>query len=90
MRISSPPFISECFFGTDIDSKENLIANKHSVEEIAQIIGVDSLGFLSTESVTKIAENAGCGFCSGCFTGNYPIEVPKEIPKDKFEMKFDE
>lgn len=90
MRISSPPFISECFFGTDIDSKENLIANKHTVEEIAQIIGVDSLGFLSTESVVKLAENASCGFCTGCFTGNYPIEVPREIPKDKFEMKFDE
>ena len=59
MRISSPPFISECFFGTDIDSKENLIANKHSVEEIAKIIGVDSLGFLSTDSVVKVAENAG-------------------------------
>lgn len=90
MRISSPPFISECFFGTDIDSKENLIANKHTVEEIAQLIGVDSLGFLSTDSVVKIAENAGCGFCTGCFTGNYPIEVPDEIPKDKFEMKFNE
>ena len=90
MRISSPPFVSECFFGTDIDSKDNLIANKHTVEEIAQIIGVDSLGFLSTDSVVKLAENASCGFCTGCFTGKYPIEVPSEIPKDKFEMKFDE
>lgn len=90
MRISAPPFISECFFGTDIDSKENLIANKHSVEEIAEIIGVDSLGFLSTENVVKIAENPKCGFCSGCFTGKYPIEVPDEFPKDKFETKFEE
>ncbi|MCH5204562.1 MAG: amidophosphoribosyltransferase [Oscillospiraceae bacterium] len=90
MRISSPPFISECFFGTDIDSKENLIANKHSVEEIAKMIGADSLGFLSTENVVKLAENAKCGFCRGCFTGEYPIEVPGEIPKDKFETKFTE
>ncbi|MCH5207427.1 MAG: amidophosphoribosyltransferase [Oscillospiraceae bacterium] len=90
MRISSPPFISECFFGTDIDSKENLIANKHSVEEIAKMIGVDSLGFLSVDNVVKLAENAGCGFCRGCFTGEYPIEVPSEIPKDKFETKFQE
>ncbi len=90
MRISSPPFISECFFGTDIDSKENLIANKHSVEEIAKIIGADSLGFLSTENVIKLAENAKCGFCRGCFTGEYPIEVPDEKPKDKFETKFQE
>ncbi len=90
MRISAPPFISECYFGTDIDSKENLIANKHSVEEIAKIIGADSLGFLSTDGVISIAENAKCKFCRGCFTGEYPIEVPKEFPKDKFEMKFDE
>ncbi len=90
MRISAPMFISECYFGTDIDSKENLIANKHTVEEIAQIIGVDSLGFLGTDSVIKIAENANCGFCRGCFTGEYPIEVPKEFPKDKFETKFEE
>ncbi len=90
MRISAPPFISECFFGTDIDSKENLIANKHSVEEIAKIIGADSLGFLSVDSVKKIAENPHCGFCTGCFTGKYPIDVPEEIPKDKFEMKFEE
>lgn len=90
MRISSPPFVSECFFGTDIDSKENLIANKHTVEEIAEIIGVDSLGFLSTENVVKLAEGAKCGFCTGCFTGKYPIDVPDEIPKDKFESKIEE
>ncbi|MBD5130819.1 MAG: amidophosphoribosyltransferase [Ruminococcaceae bacterium] len=90
MRISAPPFISECYFGTDIDSKDNLIANKHTVEEIAEIIGVDSLGFLSTDAVIKIAENANCGFCRGCFTGKYPVDVPDEFPKDKFETKFEE
>ena len=90
MRISSPPFISECYFGTDIDNKKNLIANHHTVEEIAKIIGADTLGFLSPESVVEIAENAECGFCKGCFTGKYPIDVPDEIPKDKFETKFEE
>ncbi len=90
MRVSAPPFISECYFGTDIDSKENLIANKHSIEEIAKIIGVDSLGFLSVDGVKKIAKDAGCGFCTGCFSGEYPVEVPDEIPKDKFEKKFEE
>jgi amidophosphoribosyltransferase len=90
MRFSAPPFISECYFGTDVDSKENLIANKHTVDEIADIIGVDSLGFLGTDSVLKIAEEAHCGFCRGCFTGKYPIDVPDEIPKDKFEMKIEE
>lgn len=88
MRISSPPFTNPCYFGTDIDSKENLIACKMSVPEIADYIGADSLGFLSVEGVNKIAEGAGCGFCDGCFTGNYPIEVPMEMPKDKFEVKL--
>ncbi|MCM1226285.1 MAG: amidophosphoribosyltransferase [Clostridium sp.] len=90
MRISSPPFTNPCYFGTDIDSKENLIACKMTVDEIAEEIGADSLGYLSVDGVKKIAEGAGCGFCTGCFTGEYPIEVPKEMPKDKFERKIGE
>lgn len=90
VRISSPPFISPCFFGIDIDSKDNLIACKLSLEEIRQSIHADSLGYLSPENVLKIAPNAKCGFCSGCFTGKYPIEVPEEMPKDKFESKITE
>ncbi len=90
MRLSSPMFISECYFGTDIDSKDKLIANHHTVDEIAKIIDVDSLGFLSNESVLKIAEGCSRNFCVGCFTGKYPIEVPEEFPKDKFEMKLEE
>lgn len=90
VRISSPPFISPCYFGTDIDSKENLIACRMSVEEICREIGADSLGFLSVENVRRLAGNAGCGFCTGCFTGEYPIEVPENTPKDKFECKISE
>ena len=90
MRISSPPFTNPCYFGTDIDSKENLIACQMSIEEIAKEIGADSLGYLSIEGVKNIAENAKCNFCTGCFTGEYPIRVPKEMPKDKFERKIDE
>lgn len=89
MRVSSPPFRYPCFFGTDVDSQENLIACKYdTVEEIAKEIGVDSLGYLSVESTNKLAQNSSCGFCNGCFTGCYPIEVPKEQPKDKFEEKL--
>ena len=91
MRVSSPPFKYPCFFGTDVDSQENLIACKYdSVEDIAREIGVDSLGYLSVEATHKLAENAEIGFCDGCFTGNYPIEVPKEQPKDKFEEKLNQ
>ena len=89
MRVSSPPFKHPCYFGTDVDSQENLIACKYnSVEEIAKVIGVDSLAYLSVESTHKLAENASTHCCDGCFTGEYPIEVPKEQPKDKFEEKI--
>ncbi len=89
MRISCPPFMNPCYFGTDIDSRDKLIACRMSVDEIAKEIGADSLGYLSVESVRKIAgSEAKCGFCDGCFTGNYPCAVPKEMPKDKFEYKI--
>jgi amidophosphoribosyltransferase len=89
MRVSSPAFKHPCYFGTDVDSQENLIACKFdTVEEIAKEIGVDSLAYLSVEATHKLADNATVGFCDGCFTGNYPIEVPKEQPKNKFEEKM--
>ena len=89
LRSSAPEFLNPCYFGTDIDSRENLIACNHTVEEIAQIIGVDSLGFLSREGVTKIPENSS-GFCAACFTGDYPCEPPKNPGKSKFERKISE
>lgn len=88
MRISCPPFKNPCFFGTDIDSRENLIACKMSIDEIAKEIGADSLGYLSIDAVNNVAEGADTGFCDACFSGNYPVEVPKEMPKDKFEFKI--
>ncbi|MFA9380626.1 MAG: amidophosphoribosyltransferase [Acetanaerobacterium sp.] len=90
MRISAPPFMNPCYFGTDIDSKENLIACKMTVPEIAKKIGVDSLGFISIENTKNIAEGARCGFCTGCFTGEYPVEPPADIRKDKFEKRIGE
>ena len=74
MRLSSPLFIRPCYFGTDIDSVKNLIAANHSVEEIAKIIGVDSLGYLSVEACDKLAKGCGLGLCKGCFTGVYPVD----------------
>ncbi len=88
MRISSPPFINPCYFGTDIDSKDKLIACKMSIPEIAKTIGVDSLGYLSVENIKKIAQGAHCDFCVGCFSGEYPIDVPDAPQKDKFEQKL--
>ena len=89
LRIAAPPFIDVCYFGTDIDSKENLIACQKSIEEIREEMGADSLEYLDLENVKKIVAEYGIkDFCAGCFTGKYPIEVPKEIKKDKFEKIF--
>ncbi len=86
LRIASPAFIDVCYFGTDIDSKENLIANGRTVEEIRKKIGADSLEYLSLESIDKITKDCKVEeLCTGCFTGKYPIEVPKEINKETFE-----
>ena len=74
MLSSAPKFIGPCYFGTDIPSKEELFACNHNLEEMRQIIGADSLGFLSVENLHKIAPNSKCGFCDGCFTEDYPID----------------
>ena len=89
MRVSAPPFLNPCYYGTDIDSRENLIAASHSVEEIAKIIGVDSLGYLSVESVKQIAKGLhGAGYCTACFDGAYPTEIPETTSKNRFESKI--
>ena len=87
MCVSAPPFIAPCYYGTDIDSADHLIANHHSVAEIADLIGVDSLGYLSMEHVTRLAGNSG-GFCISCFSGIYPTSIPQAGQKDRFEKKI--
>lgn len=89
MRISAPPFLNPCYYGTDIDSREHLIACKHTVQEIAEIIGVDSLGYLSVDDVKKIAVNSSPDdFCTACFDGDYPTEVPVQVEKNRFEQRI--
>lgn len=88
MRISSPPFLHPCYFGTDISSRNNLIACRMSLDEVCKTIGADSLGYLSIEGIRGIAKEAKIGFCDACFTGHYPIEVPEELPVDKFAQKI--
>lgn len=90
VRVSAPPFLFPCYFGTDIDSKENLIANNHTVEEICEIIGADSLGFLSVENVLQLADGCPLDLCAACFNGDYPVEPPKANAKSKFETKLSE
>lgn len=81
MRISAPPFLNPCYYGTNVGSRDRLIACHHSVREIANIIGADSLGYLSLEDALRIASDDGKpGFCSACFSGDYPTFVPNIKP----------
>ena len=86
MRVSAPPFLHPCYYGTDIDSTENLIACHYSIEEIAERIGADSLGYLPVESLHKLIGSSS--FCSACFDGRYPTEIPGDAPKDRFERRL--
>ncbi len=88
MRISSPPFLFPCYYGTDIDSKENLIADKHNVTEIAKMIHVDSLGYLPVEKLCELVKTDE--YCCACFDGNYPTKVSKDYRKNKFEQYLTE
>lgn len=88
MRISSPPFLHPCYYGTDIDSRDHLIACKHTVPEIAKIIGVDSLGYLPLSELSELAQT--CDYCSACFSGEYPTAIPEDTRKDRFEQKLSE
>ncbi len=90
MRVSAPPFVAACYYGTDIDDPAKLIANQHTIPEIAKIIGVDSLGYLSLTDVVKLADRTENGFCTACFGGGYPTEVPRNSGKDRFEHKISE
>ncbi|MGE4353481.1 MAG: amidophosphoribosyltransferase [Oscillospiraceae bacterium] len=75
MLSSAPMFISPCYFGTDIPSKKELMACNHTLDEMRQMIGADSLGFLSVAALKKIAPCFGKSYCDGCFTGKYPVDV---------------
>ena len=84
MRVSSPPFLWPCYFGTDVPAREQLIAYNRTVEEICKIIGADSLGYLREERLEQIVE--GRSICKGCFNGKYPLEPPTEDIRGEFNQ----
>ena len=86
IRISSPMFLHPCYYGTDIDSEDHLIACKHTVSEIAEIIGADSLGYFPLEKLGELTSH--CSFCSACFDGCYPTAIPDDTRKDRFEKRL--
>lgn len=83
VRISSPPFLWPCYFGTDVPARDQLIAYNRTVEEIRDIIGADSLGYLKMERLSEMVD--GLNICTGCFDGNYPMDPPKEDIRGDFE-----
>lgn len=88
LRISSPPFKYPCYFGTDIDSTDNLIAAHRSIDEMCAEIGADSLGFLSIDGLHRIADECKIDFCDACFSGNYPIDASRQSHEDKYSKKL--
>ena len=90
VRSTAPEFKNPCYYGTDIGSREELIACKYTSTEMASILGADSVGFLPLEDVFRLAESGKCkGYCAACFDGNYPTELPQTI-KNKYDYKISE
>ena len=83
MRVSSPPFLWPCYFGTDVPARDQLIACGRTVQEINDMIGTDSLAYLRRERLKEMAE--GLGICRACFTGEYPLKPPEEDIRGEFE-----
>ncbi|MBO4766254.1 MAG: amidophosphoribosyltransferase, partial [Lachnospiraceae bacterium] len=88
MRVTAPPFLHPCYYGTDVDSEDNLIACRHTVAEIAEIIGVDTLGYLPVDELPGLCGSSD--ICSACFDGSYPTPVPSDTRKDRFEQRLSE
>ncbi|AOT69885.1 amidophosphoribosyltransferase [Geosporobacter ferrireducens] len=87
LRVCSPPVKYSCYFGIDTPNRKNLVGATHSIEEIRKMIGADSLGYLSIDGLLKSIDESGAGLCSACFSGDYPMEVPKTSNKYLFEKK---
>ncbi|BBF45451.1 amidophosphoribosyltransferase [Lachnospiraceae bacterium KM106-2] len=84
VRISSPPFLYPCYFGTDVPNCDQLIAHNNSVDKICELIGADSLGYLDGERLCELVEGAH-DYCDACFSGHYPVEPPKEDIRGEYD-----
>jgi amidophosphoribosyltransferase len=92
MRISSPPFLWPCYYGTDIPSRGELIAVNHNIDEICKLSGADTLGYLPVSSLDEMLGFKPCGYCDACFTGSYPAPITKLSlqGKERGGMNFSE
>jgi amidophosphoribosyltransferase len=87
MRISSPPVTHPCFYGIDTDNQDQLIAAKMTVEEIRQTLGADSLAYLSIEGMVNATQDNPTHFCTACFSGDYPVEIPQVMRSSKLMLE---
>ncbi len=89
VRSSAPKFLNPCYYGTDISSRDSLVACHHSTEEMANMFGADSLGFLPVEDVFKLGAGGTCkGYCAACFNGEYPTAEPTVDEGSKYDQKI--
>ncbi len=88
MRVTAPPFIHSCYFGTDISERDYLIANHRTVEETAQAMNLDSLGYFDADFLEQIPDKYCAGLCSACFTGNYPVDIKEVMGKLQLEERL--
>lgn len=88
--VSAPPFKYPCYFGTDIPDQKMLVATGRTLDQINQIIGADTLGYLSTEHVVQLAKNSKCGFCTACFTGKYAVKPTEVLSTDIHERHLND
>ena len=86
MRVCAPPIKHPCFMGVDMASREELLAANNTLEQIREIVGADSLGYLTVEGLMKVVDGTNGGFCDACFTGNYPVPIQLELSKFALEQ----
>ena len=79
MRVCAPPIKHPCFMGVDMASREELLAANNTLEQIREIVGADSLGYLTVDGLMKVVGGTDGGFCDACFTGNSPVPVQLEL-----------
>ncbi|MEI7011245.1 amidophosphoribosyltransferase [Leptospira licerasiae] len=88
LRVSAPPTVSPCYYGIDIPTHKELIAATHTIEEIRKYLRVDSIAYLSVDSMHKaVSEHRGGGFCNACFTSDYPVEFQSDMGNQKSLFK---
>ena len=89
VRVGSPPIIAPCYYGVDMKSRDQFIANRHSVEEIRQIIGADSLGYISIEGLVEAIGFRDKDLCLACVNGRYPTNIPGEVHRFQTDLHHD-